>query len=67
MGDLRLAPFAEIWNGERYRDFRRRALREAESPYDCEFCPHAVNNHRIHRYVRSLLPLVRRRRPAAGA
>ena len=65
MGDLRQTPFAEIWNGERYRDFRRRALRDPESPYDCEFCPHAVNNHRIHRYVRGLLPLSGRRRVPA--
>ncbi len=62
MGDLRLTPFGEIWNGERYRDFRRRALRDPDSPYDCEFCPHAVNNHRIHRVVGGLMPVFGQRR-----
>ncbi len=66
MGDLREQSFGEIWNGEAYREFRRRALTDPSPPYDCEFCPHAVNNHRVHRYARLVLPLLGRRRPPAG-
>ena len=58
MGDLKQNRFAEIWNNESYNNFRRSALNDPNPPYDCEYCPHIVNNHRIHRYFRWLLPLV---------
>ncbi len=59
VGDLRQSRFEEIWNQEAYRSFRRRMWTDSNPPYDCGFCPHVVNNHRIHRYARWLLPFLR--------
>lgn len=59
MGDLGQNPFAEIWNGAPYQDFRRRTLHSSDPPSDCEFCPHVVNSYRIHRSLRPFLPFFR--------
>lgn len=59
MGNLREASFREIWNGERYRQFRRRTrtregLASMAGPCHCEFCCHLENNARVHRIARWL-------------
>ncbi len=59
MGNLRETGFREIWNGERYRQFRRRTrtregLAAMTGPCHCEFCTHLENNTRVHRIARWL-------------
>jgi MoaA/NifB/PqqE/SkfB family radical SAM enzyme len=58
MGDLKQNSFGEIWNCEAYQNFRRSALLDRNPPYDCEFCPHVINNHRVYSYLRWLHPLL---------
>jgi MoaA/NifB/PqqE/SkfB family radical SAM enzyme len=56
--------FGKIWNNPDYRAFRRRCL-NGEHPaswlhnIDCNFCPHAVNHHRLHQVFRRLAPVRR--------
>jgi hypothetical protein len=56
MGDLARDSFGEIWNNEEYQKVRRGTLRGSDPPSFCEFCPHLVNNHRLHRTLGWLLP-----------
>lgn len=54
MGNLRVQSFGEIWNGPRYRAFRRQAsvsggLASMSEPCDCENCCLAGENYRLHR------------------
>jgi MoaA/NifB/PqqE/SkfB family radical SAM enzyme len=57
MGDLGRESFRAIWNGPAYRGFRKatRGSNRALGPdYDCDFCPHLANNHRVHTRFRWL-------------
>jgi MoaA/NifB/PqqE/SkfB family radical SAM enzyme len=59
MGSLRETGFPEIWNGERYRRFRRGTrtrvgLASLAGRCHCEFCCHLENNTRVHRIARWL-------------
>ena len=57
MGDLGRESFREIWNGPAYRGFRganRGGNADLGPDYDCDFCPHLVNNHRVHTRFRWL-------------
>jgi MoaA/NifB/PqqE/SkfB family radical SAM enzyme len=58
MGDLAHESFTQIWNGANYQRFRQHALQAGLNTfgpdYDCDFCPHLVNNHRVHRHYRRL-------------
>jgi len=62
VGRLSQNRFAEIWNGQIYRSFRRQCL-SGQPPgawlhhADCSYCPHAVNNYRVHQIFRWLAPL----------
>jgi MoaA/NifB/PqqE/SkfB family radical SAM enzyme len=64
VGNLAENRFGEIWNSPEYRAFRRRSL-SGEAPAswlrhtDCSFCPHAVNNHRVHQVFRWFAPVRR--------
>ncbi len=63
MGNLGRASLEEIWNGEPYRRFRRRAARnQLHRDCDCFFCGFAVENARIHRIFRWLAPIAGARR-----
>lgn len=62
MGDLEENRFGEIWNGAIYREFRRRVIDRKNlgllnESFHCNYCPHSVNNHRVHRYFRWIMPL----------
>jgi radical SAM protein with 4Fe4S-binding SPASM domain len=48
MGNLLERPFAEIWNGERYRRFRRR-MNTRDYPEVCRTCEHLVANPAFER------------------
>ena len=60
MGDLGRESFRAIWNDPAYRGFRK-ANRGGDTTlgpdYDCDFCPHLANNHRVHTRVRRLAAL----------
>jgi MoaA/NifB/PqqE/SkfB family radical SAM enzyme len=60
MGDLNQETFCRIWNGEAYQRFRWQALQAGFNSfgpdYDCDYCPHLVNNHRVHRRFQWLRP-----------
>jgi MoaA/NifB/PqqE/SkfB family radical SAM enzyme len=69
MGDLSQETFRAIWNGSRYRDFRREWLRaEPGAPppetCDCGYCCYLRDHLRVHRVFRWFLPFLRSR--AAG-
>jgi len=61
VGNLAKNRFGEIWNNQEYRTFRRQSL-SGEAPAswlrhtDCSFCPHVVNNDRVHRAFRWVRP-----------
>jgi len=57
LGNLREETFEEIWNGPRYRAFRRQASRpgglaELARECDCGWCCYTRDNFLIHRYAR---------------
>jgi len=61
LGDLGAATFPEIWNGPSYRAFRNRVrqpggLAAIQDRCWCDFCPHVVNIHRVHRIFRWFHP-----------
>jgi MoaA/NifB/PqqE/SkfB family radical SAM enzyme len=65
LGDLREQSFAQIWNGPAYRAFRRQSMQQqfyegGDRRFDCSFCPHLANNHRVDRIYRLIEPLVRK-------
>ncbi|MFN8628683.1 MAG: radical SAM protein [Candidatus Binatia bacterium] len=62
VGTLAENRFGEIWNNPAYRAFRRQSLSGAPPASwlrrtDCRYCPHAVNNHRVHRAFRRVAAL----------
>jgi len=62
MGDLEKNRFGEIWNNAIYRDFRRQLIDRKNlgllnDSFHCSYCPHSVNNHRVHHYFRWIVPL----------
>jgi MoaA/NifB/PqqE/SkfB family radical SAM enzyme len=62
MGDLKREAFGEIWNGSKYRDFRRRTitrqgLKSLGGKCDCDFCCHIGDNLKVHRFFKWLSPL----------
>jgi MoaA/NifB/PqqE/SkfB family radical SAM enzyme len=64
LGTLSKNRFGEIWNNPEYRAFRRRSLSDADPASwlrhtDCSFCPHAVNNHKVHQVFRWIAPVRR--------
>jgi MoaA/NifB/PqqE/SkfB family radical SAM enzyme len=64
VGTLSENRFGEIWNNPEYRAFRRRSRSDADPASwlrhtDCSFCPHAVNNHRVHQVFRWIAPVRR--------
>ena len=66
MGSLREQTLREIWNGSGYRSFRKEALSPSPSSFmdencDCSYCCHVLDNSRIHRFYKWLLPLGRRK------
>lgn len=57
LGNLYQRTFAEIWDGEAFRDFRRNTMtREGlaamSSVCQCDYCCHLFNNYRISRIMR---------------
>jgi len=48
MGNILEQPFEEVWNGERYRRFRRR-MNTREYPEACRTCHHLVANPAFER------------------
>jgi len=66
LGSLKTERFADIWNGQPYRAERIRNLapdsfsRRAKIA-DCECCGFAIDNRKIHRLLKRLSPLLRRR------
>jgi MoaA/NifB/PqqE/SkfB family radical SAM enzyme len=57
MGNLRDTPFADIWNGEAYRAFRRQAaslegLASFSSDCECRWCCYARDNYLVHRIAK---------------
>jgi len=68
LGSLVEKRFGEIWNGEPYRAFRRRAmtaegLSSLAGSCDCKHCCYAEDTLRVHRVFRPLAPLVLVLRP----
>lgn len=61
LGDLNRNSFEAIWNNADYSRVRDTSLSSQTPLHDCSFCPHAINNYRIHRFFRFLLPLLRLR------
>lgn len=62
VGNLAQERFGKIWNNPQYRAFRRRSLSGADPASwlrqtDCTFCPHAVNNYKVHRAFRWAEPV----------
>jgi len=74
VGDLSSQSFGEIWNGERFREFRRRVSRPGGAAAfggrcECEDCCQMKDNLRVHRIFRWVAPAARwiqafRREPA---
>lgn len=67
LGDLKVDSFSEIWNGTAYQGLRRQlltagGLESLAGQCDCEFCCFAEDHAHIHRLMRWLLPLIRKRR-----
>ena len=67
VGDLNSQSFAEIWNGERFREFRRRVSRPGGAAVfgdrcECKDCCQMKDNLRVHRVFRWIAPAVRRTR-----
>jgi MoaA/NifB/PqqE/SkfB family radical SAM enzyme len=63
MGNLKRNGIREIWEGPRYREFRRRgltcaSLAELGKYSDCGFCCHLVNNARFHSAAKWLKPFI---------
>jgi MoaA/NifB/PqqE/SkfB family radical SAM enzyme len=66
VGSLREQSLREIWNGPRYRSFRKKALSPPASGFldancDCSYCCHTAYNVRIHQFYKWLAPLGRRK------
>jgi radical SAM protein with 4Fe4S-binding SPASM domain len=62
-GNLHESTFHEIWNGPTIRAFRQQAARTSglasiAGHCDCDFCCHARDNMRVHRWFRWVAPLV---------
>jgi cyclic pyranopterin phosphate synthase len=63
MGSLRERTFAEIWNGARFKEFRRRCgsrTPEAGLGCACENCCVIENNQEVHNVFRWFKPVARR-------
>jgi MoaA/NifB/PqqE/SkfB family radical SAM enzyme len=72
MGNLRDAGFAALWNGPRYRAFRRQAsnpggLAALGSACDCAWCCYARDNFLTHRYARWVSQVLPKRQGPWGA
>ena len=57
LGNIRKAGFEEVWNGPRYRAFRRQAsspggLASLSRVCDCGWCCYAGDNLAVHRYAK---------------
>ena len=66
LGNLKEKPFKDIWNGEAFKNFRKRTLTRdgliAMEPFcDCGFCCHLKDNVRVHRFFRWLSPFMANR------
>jgi GTP 3',8-cyclase len=64
MGNLHESSFAEIWNGPRFRRFRRQVgtregLASMGGDCDCGFCCHLSQNLDVHHRARWLVPAAR--------
>ena len=63
MGNLKEISFNEIWNGSKYREFRkktltRKGLASMGEFCDCRFCCYAGDNMKVHRLFRWVSPFV---------
>lgn len=66
LGNLNSSDFQEIWNGPAYRDFRAAAVRRSglallQGACACQWCMLTVNNYRVNRLARILVPWIERR------
>ncbi len=71
VGDLNSQSFAEIWNGERFREFRRRVSRPGGAAAfggrcECADCCQMKDNLRVHRIFRWVAPAARWMRTSRG-
>ena len=69
MGNLHDHPFAEIWNGPAYKEFRRQSanpegLLSLKDRCDCANCCLWSHNVRVHRAFRWFAPLMKSRKPS---
>jgi len=54
MGNIHERPFEQVWRGERYRDFRRRLVRDRANLAGCKTCPR--NDDRLLKTLGRLRP-----------
>ncbi|MFO7695345.1 MAG: radical SAM protein [Vicinamibacterales bacterium] len=62
MGNIRREGLAEIWNGDAFREFRRKGRTRAglaglSQVCNCGYCCHVLTNARVHRVLRWVPPL----------
>jgi hypothetical protein len=71
LGSLKTESFTDIWNGAAYRRERRKRLSPEGNLYrsqvaDCEVCGFVVDNGKIHRGFKYLLPFLPHFRESNG-
>jgi MoaA/NifB/PqqE/SkfB family radical SAM enzyme len=64
LGDLNESSFKEVWNGAKYRSFRKesstlKGLASLASCCHCNWCCFVEDNYRVHKGLKWLAPLLR--------